>query len=42
MANEFTRRDFLRTGTAAGLGAAAGSMILTGCTEALARGGLPV
>ncbi len=39
MANEFTRRDFLRSGTAAGLGAAAGSMILTGCTDAMARGG---
>lgn len=39
MANEFTRRDFLRTGTAASLGAAAGGMILSGCTDALARAG---
>ena len=42
MANQFTRRDFLRSGTAAGLGATAGSMMLAGCTDALARGGLQV
>ena len=39
MANRFTRRDFLRTGTAAGLGMAAGSAFLTGCTEAAAGAG---
>ncbi|MBN1124447.1 MAG: Gfo/Idh/MocA family oxidoreductase [Sedimentisphaerales bacterium] len=37
MAHQFTRRDFLRTSTAASLGIAAGSTLLTGCAEAAAR-----
>ncbi|MBN1815713.1 MAG: Gfo/Idh/MocA family oxidoreductase [Sedimentisphaerales bacterium] len=39
MANRFTRRDFLRTGTAASLGMAAGSALFTGCAEATLRPG---
>jgi len=34
MANEFTRRDFLRTGTLAGLGMAVGSAVFPGGTSA--------
>ena len=37
MANQFTRRDFLRTGTMAGLGMAVGSMALSSCTSSKAR-----
>lgn len=39
MANQFSRRDFLRTSTAASLGMAAGSLAFSGCTEAIARSG---
>ena len=37
MANQFTRRDFLRTGTMTGLGMAAGGAVLSGDTSAQAR-----
>jgi len=37
MANQFTRRDFLRTGTIAGLGMAVGSVVLSGDTSAQSR-----
>ena len=39
MANQFTRRDFLRTGTKAGLGMAIGSAVLSGSTSAQSRSG---
>jgi len=37
MANQFTRRDFIRTGTMAGLGMAVGSAVLSSGTSAQAR-----
>jgi predicted dehydrogenase len=37
MANQFTRRDFLRTGTMAGMGMAVGSLVLSGGTSAQSR-----
>ncbi len=37
MANQFTRRDFIRTGTMAGLGMAVGSVVLSGCKSAQTR-----
>ena len=37
MANQSTRRDFLRTGTMAGLGIAVGSVIIPGSTSAQSR-----
>ncbi len=39
MANQTTRRDFLRTGTMAGLGMAVGSAVLSGDTSAQSRSG---
>ena len=37
MSNRFSRREFLRTGTAAGLAMAVGSSVFSGCTGPLSR-----